>query len=221
MNNKKSWIALLSMAAICLIAITIGVITENKEKDTVTEEPTSSVKEGNYDEINEIKPPYDNDTSDGVNYKDVVNAFKNAGFTSITTEKRFSSEVWGNEENTVANIYINGHSFDMDDTYPPDSEIRIDYYVTTESDSKSDIKLTKFYAQKAFEEYGELRYPYGFQCHWLANLINAEQSDDGSWYFKVGVTITNAYGNELETIAEGTVSGTDKNPKVDQFYVNE
>lgn len=167
-----------------------------------------------------IKPPYDNDTSDGVNYKTVVDAFKAAGFTNITTEKRFEASFWGYEEDTVANIYIDGHTFSIDREYDADSEIRIDYYVITEADTKSDTELTKFYAQKAFEDYGAALYPYGFECHWIVNCINAEQYDDGSWFFKVGVTVENQYGNKVEGIAEGIVSGTDTSPTVTQFYVD-
>ena len=51
--------------------------------------------------------------------------------------------------------------------------------------------------------------------------MNEEQYSDGSWFLKVGVTIENAYGNEVEAVAEGLVSGTDKNPTVKQFNVNQ
>ncbi|OPX92167.1 MAG: hypothetical protein A4E52_00108 [Pelotomaculum sp. PtaB.Bin013] len=81
--------------------------------------------------------------------------------------------------------------------------------------------LDKNTAIAAFEQYGKKLYPYGFKCHWIVGLINEEQSYDGSWFFKVDVTIKNQYGTERKAIAEGKVSGTDKNPKVDQFYVSD
>lgn len=183
-------------------------------------EDNQSTSEKTDDESTGIKPPYDNDTSDGVNYQVVVDAFKAAGFTNVVTEKRFEASFWGYEENTVANIYIDGSTFSIDREYDADSEIRIDYYVITEADTKSDTELTKFYAQKAFEDYGSAMYPYGFECHWILNCIAAEQYDDGSWFFKVGVTIENQNGNKIEGIAEGMVSGTDTSPTITQFNVN-
>jgi hypothetical protein len=80
--------------------------------------------------------------------------------------------------------------------------------------------LEKNAAERAFEEYGEKMYPYGFECHWIVDLINAEQSSDGSWFFKVGVTIKNEYGTNRKATAEGKVSGTTENCVIDTFYVN-
>ena len=169
----------------------------------------------------DIKPPYDNDSVEGLNYVDVVNAFKNAGFTNVSIEKRFEAEFWGYESDKVADIYINGSgTFKTNDTYSSDSEVRIDYYVISEPNQKSDIELTNFYARKAFEEYGAYQFPYGFKCHWIVDLIDEEQSSDGSWYFKVGVTIKNQYGTEAEAIATGTVSGTDNDCSVASFDIS-
>lgn len=169
-----------------------------------------------------INPPYDNDSVEGLNYLEAVEAFKSAGFVNVSTEKRFETAFGGYEESTVANIYINNSgTFSVDSSYDSNSEVRIDYYVISDSDPKSDTELTQFYAQTAFEKYGEDLYSYGFKCHWLADLKNAEQNDDGSWFLKVGVTIENESGNKLDTVAEGTVSGTDQNPKVEQFYVSD
>lgn len=173
------------------------------------------------DDPTKIKPPYDTETAKGVAYQDVVLAFEETGFTDISTEKRFESAFSGYTAETVANIYINGiGTFDISDAFSPDAEIRIDYYVLSSSDPKSDTELTKFYARKAFEEYGNALYRYGFKCHWFMSLYNEEQYEDGSWFFKVGVTIENAYGNEIEAVAGGTVSGTDKSPEVTQFNIS-
>ncbi|MDD3269679.1 MAG: hypothetical protein PHX14_10185 [Syntrophomonadaceae bacterium] len=81
--------------------------------------------------------------------------------------------------------------------------------------------LEKYAARMAFENHGKYLYPYGFECHWILDLINEEQSHvDGSWFFKVGVTITNQYGTKRDAIAEGTISGTTGNPTVKEFNVH-
>ena len=155
-------------------------------------------------------------------YTEVIEAFTSAGFTNITTEKRFEAEFWGYEENTVANIYINDSgSFSVNSAYNSDDEIRIDYYATSTSNSKSDTELTLFYARKAFEDYADTYYPYGFTCHWVTDLISSEQQTDGSWFFKVGVTIKNENGIKRDTVAEGIVVGTDADSKIEQFYVSD
>ena len=48
------------------------------------------------------------------------------------------------------------------------------------------------------------------------DLINEEELSDDSTYFKVGVDITNAYGEEYYAIAEGTVTGN----TVTGFWIN-
>lgn len=210
--------------------------TEEGEVDNVTIDGSDSYKRGDVfkkdcevvvsyhlkesSDPSKIKAPYDTDKAKGVNYKDVVKAFKKAGFTNIKTEKRFEADFFGYEEDTVANIYINNNSFDMEESsFSPDDEVRIDYYVITKS-GESNEKLSSYYAQQAFEKYGKANYPFGFKCHWWVGLIAEEQRSDGSWYFKVEVTITNAFGADYKTVAEGIVSGTDANPKVKQFYVS-
>lgn len=78
--------------------------------------------------------------------------------------------------------------------------------------------LDKYVARTTFENHGKYVYPYGFECHWIRDLRNEEQTPEGSWMFKVGVTITNQYGTKRDTIAEGIISGKTGNPKVEQFY---
>ena len=79
--------------------------------------------------------------------------------------------------------------------------------------------LDKYVARTAFENHGKSEYPYGFKCHWLLDLRGEQQSIDGSWFFKVGVEITNQYGASREAIAEGTISGTTDKPIIKQFLV--
>lgn len=79
--------------------------------------------------------------------------------------------------------------------------------------------LDKYVARNAFEKYGKSQYPYGFKCHWILDLRNEEQTSEGSWIFKVGVTITNQYGTDKDTVVEGTISGSTANAIVEDFYV--
>lgn len=79
--------------------------------------------------------------------------------------------------------------------------------------------LDKDVARTAFENHGKSEYPYGFKCQWLLKLWGEQQSADGSWSFKVGVKITNQYGESREAIAEGIISGTTDKPIIKQFLV--
>ena len=54
----------------------------------------------------------------------------------------------------------------------------------------------------------------------MVGLLDEKENSDGSFSFKVEVTITNQYGAEYDAVAEGTVSGTNANPKVTNFRVN-
>ncbi|MBR4346286.1 MAG: PASTA domain-containing protein [Oscillospiraceae bacterium] len=83
-----------------------------------------------------------------------------------------------------------------------------------EIDHRDDLSLED--AQKKFDSYGKSQYPYGFKSHWNTDLRSCEQSKrDGSWFLKVGVTITNEYGTEMDTVAESTVTVNG----VEKFYV--
>ncbi|RWZ54532.1 hypothetical protein EQV77_14785 [Halobacillus fulvus] len=81
-------------------------------------------------------------------------------------------------------------------------------------------ELDKYVARTAFNKHGKSLYPYGFKSHWILDLRNEEQTSNGSWRFKVGVTITNQYGEKMEAVAEGLISGTTDNPTIEEFYVN-
>lgn len=163
-------------------------------------------------------------------YQAVVKEFEELGFKNIKTET-----VTGNSSidinNAVCEVTIDGQSFIRGDMFSTDKEVIIEYYVVEESADSSESsneviesndtssELTQYYAKKAFEEYGESQYPFGFECHWIKDLINIEQAGN-TWYFKVGVTITNVYGTEYDTVAEGMVTGTDSAPQMVQFHVS-
>lgn len=66
--------------------------------------------------------------------------------------------------------------------------------------------LKDYQAKLAFEYYGEELYPYGFTCHWFSETYTLEQSNNGSWTIKVGVTITNEYGASRDAIAEAYIN---------------
>lgn len=174
-----------------------------------------------YHSEKEIEVPESSSDYDNRDYQEVVKSFEDLGFKNIKTET--ATSFWEDGNNEVYEVEINGQSFAKGDSFLPDSEIVIRYYVSdesnTESGGKSSTELTKYYAQKAFEEFGESQYPFGFKCHWIMDLRNAEQ-EGNTWYFKVGVTITNAYGTEYDTVAEGMVTGTDSAPQMVQFNVS-
>lgn len=72
-------------------------------------------------------------------------------------------------------------------------------------------------AHKAFENVGNALYPYGFKCHWYSGLIDSWQSYDGSWFFKVEVTITNQYGASRKMTAEAYINNVTES--VENFLV--
>ncbi|MBQ4584075.1 MAG: hypothetical protein IJA94_04235 [Bacilli bacterium] len=172
------------------------------------------------DDPSKNKAPYDSSSASGIKYEDVVKAFKDAGFTNVLAVE--SANYSNKTEKTVSSITADGSSISIDKVYKPNVKIEIKYYGNPKDyDSKEDEKLSLYYAKKAFEKYGESQYRYGFKCHWILNNIASEQSEDGkTWYFKVGVTIENAYGNKYDAIAEGKVTGNDYSQKVTNFYVN-
>lgn len=172
------------------------------------------------DNPNRIFPPYTSDTASGKEYTEIVRAFEKAGWTNVRTEKCEEIDIWGHRDGEVGHIYVNGESVNQFNNYSLDDEVRIVYYVIVEG-GPSKTELSSYYAQKAFEEYGERIYPYGFKCHWVLDYIAGEKRNDGSYFLKVGVTITNMYGAEYKTVAEGVVSGSDANAKVVQFYVSQ
>lgn len=70
----------------------------------------------------------------------------------------------------------------------------------------------------AVRHYGENEYPYGFKLHLFTGLI-AEEPNDGEWFLKANVTITNAFNAKYDTVVEARVSGTSANPVIDYFFV--
>lgn len=78
-------------------------------------------------------------------------------------------------------------------------------------------ELREEQAHKAFQYMGDALYPYGFKCHWYGGLIDHWQSYDGSWFFKVKVTITNQYGASKKMTAEAYINNVTQS--VENFLV--
>lgn len=168
------------------------------------------------DDPEKIPIPYTWISAKDMNYKEVEQAFKDAGFNHVVSLSLETSAKKSNE-NKVYDIKINDETASSDKKYKPDDNVVIYYY---EYEPRvSETKLEKYYAHKAFEEYGKQKYKYGFKCHWIVGILDEKENSDGSFYFKVEVTITNAYGADYDAVAEATVSGSNANPKVTNFIV--
>jgi len=165
-----------------------------------------------YHTLMDINPPASSDELEAMALKEVLEQVKKAGFTDVETEKHTA---YSNQENEVSFVSIDGNkSFDKTDAYPADSKVIVGYYVKDNSDShsygsddNSDYVIIAD-AKRVFENYGLAMFPYGFECHWVLDRRASEVYDDGSCFLKVGVTIKNQYGTELEAVAEGTVKGS-------------
>ncbi len=153
---------------------------------------------------------------------DVINELRALGFKNIESET-YSTNVL-TEDNTVFSVRIDSTYFSEGSTYSKDANVtlKVNKYREDKEEVKDDIStktLSKSVAREAFEDYGENLY-VEFKPHWILDLINEEQIGN-TWYFKVGVTITDFYGQEFDTVAEATVTGTDANPEVVDFYVSQ
>lgn len=102
------------------------------------------------------------------------------------------------------------------------SEASVDSPAQTEEPSKepdaTSHGVTEEDAMLACVRYGDEKFPYGFKDHAILGNI-AQYMERNHWFIKHEVTITNAYGTNLDTEFECTVGGTDANPKVTEFYV--
>lgn len=121
---------------------------------------------------------------------------------------------------TLSNLTGSAPSYEDISVFADESDFDLFFIVPislVEEDRAPVKDLAMDVAQRAFRIYGEYLYPYGFECHWWTGLIVSEQSYDGSWYFKVEVTITNAFGASRKTIAEGYINNTKET--VENFIV--
>ena len=82
---------------------------------------------------------------------------------------------------------------------------------SNDSDKNKDIYADGRYEQKAlllFRRTGEAQYPYGIDYHWLTGGIANEYQGNGTYYFRVRVTVKNEYGTKRKGIATGYVDLT-------------
>ena len=193
----------------------------------------------------EAKTPSGSSIQKSKDYQKVVDEFESSGFTNIKLEKLDDLVTgWLTKDGEVESVSVDGDvKYSADRWYKNDVEVVITYHTfPKEKDSSDEVEVTKIeetpavtdsqeskdtiekpkdlkehVAKKAFEIYGETLYPYGFKCHWFKSLEAHEQSEDGSWYFKVGVTITNEYGASKEAVASGYINNTTE--AVENFIV--
>jgi len=79
---------------------------------------------------------------------------------------------------------------------------------TTNSEEEKDEYSSSKYELEAlilFRKTGEAQYPYGIEYHWLTGGIASEYQGNGSYYFRVKVTVTNQYGTKRKGTATGYV----------------
>ena len=172
----------------------------------------------------EIRMSEDISTYIGKNYNDVVDSIKLLGFTNITTTPKYDLDDSSSERENVINvIFGENKTYSVGDVLQNDTAIEIIYHLT-ESDKPESMRIQEakdslplYIAQRAFQNMGDYTYPYGFKCHWVLKNYEEEQYDDGSWFLKVGVTITNAFGAKVEATAEAYIDNT--NSMVRDFTV--
>ena len=175
-----------------------------------------------------LKAPASSDSFLGQNYEDVRTQLEQAGFTVECAPARFYDDDYGDWAVTAvgARTLFLTLGFEEGDEYDFGTTVSISYNrpEVREPESEEEPReesepdeLDQWWeARQNFEDYGGVLYPYGFECHWYTNLINEEPQGDGTYFIKVGVTITNAYGQERESVAQG-VAG---NGVVKDFYVS-
>jgi len=59
----------------------------------------------------------------------------------------------------------------------------------------------------------EAKFPYGGTVHWIMDRITTP-NDDGTFTFKIGATVKNQYGTDVDATIEGDVGGTYENLKI-------
>lgn len=205
--------------------ITVGGRDDFSEEDSFLADDEVVIT---YHVLADLNVPASSSELEGRNYEDVVSMFEDAGFINVTTRTTGASGA----ASTVSDVCIGGifgtTDFSAEDKFAFDSGVEITYYEgeadfgsdsggegPSDADDSSDWDL-EWEARKTFESYGEILYPYGFKCHWILDLVTCESQGDGTFFIKVGVTITNEYGAERRTYAQG-IAG---NGTVVDFYVS-
>lgn len=156
----------------------------------------------------------------GQNYEEVVRQLEEAGFFPVEATPASSRET-GIPDNGAVEVVIDTfpsvNDFKAGQTFPYDTGATV-YYNEAAAPEDTDPNGwdAEWDARRTFERFGEVLYPYGFECHWALDMITCEPQGDGTFFIKVGVTITNEYGAERRTYAQG-IAG---NGNVEDFYVS-
>ena len=85
------------------------------------------------------------------------------------------------------------------------------------TDPYSEISA-KHDAQDAFYDEIRSRCPYGVKIHSILGVLAEEYQGKGVWFFKVEVTVTNAFNAKRKTVAEGRVNAK-KGNRVLECYI--
>jgi hypothetical protein len=164
-----------------------------------------------------VKAPVSSASLLGQNYEEAAAQLEAAGFTVECNPTSFYDSDYGDWEvkEVAVDVLFASDEFEAGDEFDYGTAIKLYYNEPQEEEEPSEWDRW-WDARGDFESYGEALYPYGFECHWIMNLIAKEDQGDGTYFIKVGVTITNEYGVEREAIAQG-IAG---NGTVRDFWVN-
>lgn len=170
-----------------------------------------------------IKAPVSSAALLGMNYEEARAQLESAGFTVEC------SPVWSYDDDygdwavseVAVDILFASDDFEEGAEFDYGTTIKLYYNEAQtqsepQADAGSDEWDQEWAARQDFETYGEILYPYGFECHWILDLVTCEPQGDGTYFIKVGVTITNEYGAERRTYAQG-IAG---NGNVRDFWVS-
>ena len=169
-----------------------------------------------------LKAPLSSTALLGMNYEDARAQLESAGFIVECKPTSFYDDDYSDWEvkEVAVNVLFAPSDFEEGAEFDYGTGITL-YYNEPQVEEEPQAEETNDWdqwwdARRNFETYGEILYPYGFKCHWILNLIAEEPQGDGTYFIKVGVTITNAFGQKREAIAQG-IAG---NGAVKDFYVS-
>lgn len=143
----------------------------------------------------------------------IVNDYRTTATVSLDVK-------YDGENYIVSNLAGNAPSYEDVSIMEDETDYSLYFVVPSELviEDRDPIKeLREDVAKRAFKYMGEALYPYGFECHWFGGTIESWQAYDGSWFFKVEVTITNQYGASRKAIAEAYINNVTES--VENFLV--
>lgn len=164
-----------------------------------------------------IKAPVSSTALLGMNYEEARAQLEGAGFTVECTPSSFYDSSYGDWEVKEVDVdeLFAPRDFEAGSEFDYGTTIKL-YYNEQQAEREPSEWDKEWAARQDFEAYGEILYPYGFKCHWLLDLVICEPQGDGTYFIKVGVTVTNEYGAERDTYAQG-IAG---NGSVRDFWVS-